>query len=154
MIVSALAALLPVTALAAQVANASGLVGFSNAAATPGVWNYRPFAGGSEAAFTDTGGAVRVAVRCVRATRRVTISRTSAVPAASLFVWTSAAQRSLPARFEQATMRVSADLAARDGLLDAIAFSRGRFAISMPGAPPLVLQPAPEAARVFEDCRI
>jgi hypothetical protein len=147
-----LAALLP-AALAAQGINAPGLVGFTNAAVTPGVWSYRPFAGGSDALFTDSGGAARLAVRCTRASRQVTISRVAPVAAASLFVWTSSAQRTLAARVEPATMRVSADLPARDGLLDAIAFSRGRFAISMPGAPPLVVQPAPEAARVFEDCR-
>ena len=44
-------------------------------------------------------------------------------------------------------MRVTADLAANDPLLDAIAFSRGRFVVSMPGMAALVVPAWPEAAR-------
>lgn len=153
LILAALAGLLPLFAVSAQVPAARAAVDFTNAAATPGVWSYGAFAGGSEAAFRDTSGTMRLAVRCVRTTRQVTISTNAAAPASSLSVWTSSAQRMLAARFDPAALRVSAQLHAHDRLLDAIAFSRGRIAISTPGALPLILQPAPEAARVFEDCR-
>jgi hypothetical protein len=147
-----IAGLLPVSALFAQVAPAQA-VDFATARTWPGVWSYRAVPGGSEALFTDASGGVRISIRCTRPTRVVTLSRTSAAPASTMFVWTTSAQRSLPARFEPNAIRVSADLAANDALLDAIAYSRGRIAVSMPGIQPLVIAPGPEAARVFEDCR-
>ena len=148
------AALLPAAALFAQVAGVPAALDFSTSPTIPGAWSYRAIPGASEATFVDTSGGVRLSVNCTRAVRRVTVSRTSAAPAASLFIWTSSAQRTLPARFDQNAMRVSAVLAANDPLLDAIAFSQGRVVVSMPGTPPLVVSPGPEAARVFEDCRI
>jgi hypothetical protein len=41
-----------------------------------------------------------------------------------------------------------------DALLDSIAFSRGRFAVSASGTPALVLPAGPEIGRVVEDCRV
>jgi hypothetical protein len=40
-----------------------------------------------------------------------------------------------------------------DSLLDAIAFSRGRFIVDGGGGLRLVLPASPEAARSIEDCR-
>ena len=48
---------------------------------------------------------------------------------------------------------VAASLAATDPLLDAMAFSRGRFVVEQAGAPPLVLPAWAEIGRVVEDCR-
>ena len=146
---AALAAALPLAMAGAQVAT----VDYSDAGTVPGRWSYVSVAGGSEARFTDSGGAIRFLIGCARATRRVTVARTSGAPGATLSLWTTDATRDLPARFEQNAMRVSAQLAAYDPLLDAIAFTRGRIALSMPGSPALVLAPGPEAARVIEDCR-
>ena len=42
---------------------------------------------------------------------------------------------------------------ARDPLLDAIVFSRGRFAVETQGLATLYLPSWPEVARVIEDCR-
>lgn len=44
-------------------------------------------------------------------------------------------------------------LPAGDPLLDAIAFSRGRFALEAAGLPTLYLPAWPELSRVVEDCR-
>ncbi|WP_159983748.1 hypothetical protein [Novosphingobium sp. 18050] len=44
-------------------------------------------------------------------------------------------------------------LPARDKVLDAMAFSRGRFAISAPGESTLYIPSWAEVARVIEDCR-
>ncbi len=41
----------------------------------------------------------------------------------------------------------------RDPLLDAIAFSRGRFMVEIPGFAALYLPSWPELSRVIEDCR-
>lgn len=40
-----------------------------------------------------------------------------------------------------------------DPILDALAFSRGRFAIEVTGQPTLYLPSWPELSRVVEDCR-
>jgi hypothetical protein len=44
-------------------------------------------------------------------------------------------------------------LQASDPFLDAIAFSKGRFAVEVPGAPTLYIPSYPEITRVIEDCR-
>lgn len=41
----------------------------------------------------------------------------------------------------------------RDPLLDAMAFSRGRFAVEVQGLPTLYVPSWPEVSRVVEDCR-
>ena len=64
-----------------------------------------------------------------------------------------ASSRNQPALFEQAAQRVIATFNAQDTMLDAIVFSRGRFAISMPGASAFVIPTGPEVARIVEDCR-
>jgi hypothetical protein len=127
---------------------------FSTAPITPGTWTYQSVPGGSAARFIDATGTARFALECSKATRRVTISRTSASSAPGLFIWTTDASRTLGARFDPAATRVALELAARDPLLDAIAFSRGRIAVVMTGAEPLVMPAWPEAARTIEDCRI
>ena len=129
-------------------------VDYNLAQPAPGSWSYVPVPGGSDARFTDATSTIRLTLHCDKATRKVMISHTSASPASTIFVWTSSATRNLPARFEPQAMRVTADLAANDPLLDAIAFSRGRIVVSMPGVAALVVPAWPEAARAIEDCRI
>jgi hypothetical protein len=126
---------------------------FSFSPVSQGSWGYRAVPGGSEATFVDTTGTARMAVACGRVTRLVTLSRISAAPASSFSLWTSSATRNLGATFDQRSGRVIAQVTANDPLLDAIAFSRGRFALSMPGFPALVLPAGPEIAHVVEDCR-
>lgn len=69
-------------------------------------------------------------------------------------IMTETATRLLDAR---PTGSQSADLAttlsARDSLLDAIALSRGRFAVEAAGLPTLYLPSWAEVSRVIEDCR-
>ena len=153
-IVAALIALAPATAVTAQTVAATPAVDFNTARVAPGSWGYQSTPGGSMARFVDTTGTARLVLQCTRATRRVTIAFTSTAPAASLSLWTSIASRNLPARFEANAMRVTAELPAYDALLDAIAFSRGRIAVTMPGGVPLVVPAWPEPARTIEDCRI
>ena len=128
-------------------------VDFSYSPVSPGSWTYREITGGSDASFVDGTGATRLVIACGKITRLVTISKASAAPAASLSFWTSSASRSLGARFDQPSGRVIAQVGGMDPLLDALAFSRGRFAAMMPGSPALVLPAGPEIAHVVEDCR-
>ena len=116
-----------------------------------GGWTYRTQAGISDATFVTSAGQARMAIRCTMATRRVSIS--TPVPAAigGMTVWTSDGARTLASRFEQG--QAVADLPANDALLDSLAFSRGRFAVSLAGMAPLTFPSAPEIARAVEDCR-
>lgn len=126
---------------------------YSYSPVSPGSWTYRAVTGGSEATFVDATGTTRLVIGCGTVTRLVTISRISAAPAATLSFWTSSATRDLPARFDLNARRVITQVTARDPLLDAMAFSRGRFAVSMPGSPPLVVPAGTEVAHIVEDCR-
>jgi hypothetical protein len=151
---AALPALAFAATLSAQQPATTARIDYGTARITPGTWVYQALPGGSAARFVDSSGSARFALECSKATRRVTISRSSASAAPGLFIWTTDASRSLGARFDAASSRVALELAARDPLLDAIAFSRGRIAVVMTGADTLVMPAWPEAARTIEDCRI
>lgn len=123
------------------------------AAAVPSDWRSRPVHAGSwtwrstpeasEALFSDSTG-IQLVIRCTRATRRVSFSRTGAAPGAAMRIATTSSQRQLP----PGNM-----VLAGDPLLDAIAFSRGRLWVDVAGTIPLVLRAAAEPARSIEDCR-
>jgi hypothetical protein len=104
---------------------------------TSGQWTYAASATGSEARY-----GAAFSLRCDRATRTVIISRPGAAPTV-LTIATDSVTRNLP---------VGGRLLANDPLLDAIAFSRGRFLVSEGGAT-LAIPTWPEAARSIEDCR-
>ena len=107
---------------------------------SPGQWSYSASAAGSEARF----GAI-FSIRCERTTRRVTLRRMGPVasPVGALTIGTDLAVR---------TIAADGAVANSDAVLDAIAFSRGRFIVGGESAQ-LVLPASPEAARSIEDCR-
>jgi hypothetical protein len=121
---------------AAQVAPISFEAGKLLPLAT-GQWSYLATAAGSEARYDGY-----LAIRCDRATRTVTIMRPGAASSV-MTVATSSVTRSIP---------VGGRLLANDPLLDAIAFSRGRFLVAG-GGETLAIPSWPEAARSIEDCR-
>jgi hypothetical protein len=146
-------ALAAASSLNAQTVVTAPVVDLSAAAPVPGNWSFSPAPDGSEASFLDSSARSQLTIHCTRAARRVTISRPATTAAPFLFVWTSSQSRNLPASFNPATARISANLSAYDSLLDAIAFSRGRVGFTISGGSALVLPPWPEVARVIEDCR-
>jgi hypothetical protein len=148
------AALAVAASVSAQQPAIATAADYSTAAVASGSWTYQSVPGGSAARFIDSTGTARFALECSKATRRVTLSRTTATAAPSLFVWTTDASRTLGVRFEPNAMRIAVELAARDPLLDAIAFSRGRIAVVSGSGDALVMPAWPEAARTIEDCRI
>jgi hypothetical protein len=103
-----------------------------------GQWSYFATAGGSIAMYGS-----HFQLRCDRVTRTVTISRPNAAPEV-LTISTDSITRTIPA---------SGRLLANDPLLDAIAFSRGRFIVSGGSGPTIAVPSWPEAARSIEDCR-
>jgi hypothetical protein len=104
----------------------------------PGQWTYVATANGSVASYDS-----HLSLRCDRATRTVTISRVAGAPG-QLTIATDTMTRTLPA---------GGRLLASDPLLDAIAFSRGRFLVSAGGGGVIAVPSWPEAARSIEDCR-
>jgi hypothetical protein len=140
-------------ALAHAQTPASRSADFTTAMPLPGSWNYAPTSDGSQATFVDRSARTQLTIHCTRATRRVSIGKPATGAAPFLFVWTSTQSRNALASFNPATARLTADLAAFDPLLDAIAFSRGRVAFSVTGTPALVVPAWSEIARVVEDCR-
>jgi hypothetical protein len=124
------------------------------AAPVPGDWTYSGAAGGTQAVFRDAATRrVQLTIRCTLAARLVTISKPSAVAVPFILVWTTSSSKSFAATFDPAQAQVNATVQSSNDILDAMAFSRGRLAVSVEGAPPLVLPSQPEVARVVEDCR-
>lgn len=115
---------------------------------TAGNWTYA----GNGSASGATFGNGQFIVQC-DAARTVTLLR-AAVPrvgAVGFSITTSTGTRALTGT---ATPRgVVTTLPARDSVLDAMAFSRGRFAVSVTGEPTLYMPSWTEISRVIEDCR-
>ena len=150
-----LAAALALTAEAT--ANASGSPIASNleyVAPIAGGWSYSPKADGSEATFSNSAGQPQLTIRCTRSTRRISFLKAAASASPTLWIWTSSERKSLPATYDPASARVSADIRAYDPFLDAISASRGRIGFSSSGLAALVIPPWAEVGRVIEDCRI
>ena len=122
-------------------------------AVTPGDWVYRIDARGSIALFGSPGTDALLTLRCDRQTNMLYLSRQGQTPA-PLTLRTSSLARTLGVQPTGATPPyVAIALTPRDALLDAIAFSRGRFLVEQPGMPTLVVPAWAEIGRVTEDCR-
>lgn len=120
---------------------------------TPGTWTYRRDERGSVALFGQAGADALAVLRCDPANRRVFLSRAGAA-AGPFTIRTSSVTRQLATGATGGTPAYeAATLPASDPLLDAMAFSRGRFALEQSGQPPLVLPAWAEVGRVTEDCR-
>lgn len=137
------------------VVQAPAYTSWMDAPATPGAWRYQVNAGGPIAVFIGVGGVGDFVLSCQQ-------------PGGPLGLWragTSSAPRIMTIRTETATRSLQvvqaedtnpflvASLAPGDPLLDAMALSKGRFAIETEGLPPLFLPTWAEVSRVIEDCR-
>ena len=119
---------------------------------TPGNWTWAVEGGQSVARF----GQNRLILRCDRAAATVTIEQTSAATTSvPMTIQTDAARRVVTATpaVSGGLAVVTAGFAARDSILDALAFSRGRFAVLTAQEPALYAPSWPEISRVIEDCR-
>ena len=126
-----------------------------DAPASPGNWYWRTEGNRSIAFFgTPTmptyGG---FTLTCDKATRQVEIRQTApALEAPLMTIVTTSGQKTLPTRRDVGD--VVAVVAGSDPLLDSMAFSRGRFMVSVQGQwAPWYLPAWPEISRVIEDCR-
>ena len=119
---------------------------------TPGDWAYRRDARGSIALFGMASGDAAMTLRCDRARAMLYLSVQGM--AANATVRTTSLSRTIALQPTGGDAGYAATaLGTNDTLLDAIAFSRGRFVIERAAQPPLVVPPYAEIGRVIEDCR-
>ena len=92
---------------------------------------------------------------CNRDAAAVTLIRPGAAEGeVPMTILTSTGNRTLSAQGVAGPPPVIAlTLPARDSLLDAMAFSKGRFAVETAGLPTLYVPSWAEVSRVIEDCR-
>lgn len=116
---------------------------------TPGNWQFAPEPAGSAATFA--GG--QFSMRCDAARHVVTLLRAipHATGPAQISIITGQGVRTLTAAPGSGSITATVD--ARDPLLDAMAFSRGRFVVAVPGGPTIYVPSWTEVSRVVEDCR-
>ena len=121
---------------------------------TPGDWSY----GGGLASFGEAGSLPRLTLRC-EGGGQISIGYygTAAHPV-SMTIRTEVMERAIgQVTLAPADARGLAPIVgivpARDPLLDAMAFSKGRFAVEVSGQPALYVPAYPEVTRVIEDCR-
>jgi len=120
---------------------------------TPGTWRWRMEGERSLAEYGPYAGTPVARLTCEPLSQTTILWRNwPSVGQLPLIVTTTGPKRMLTATSDGAGGS-QASLAAFDPLLDAIAFSRGRFMLEMPGAPTLYLPAWPELSRVIEDCR-
>jgi len=122
-----------------------------------GDWSYRPLADGSIASFGQPGQPPLLTLRCERAARRILMARAAPPPASPIagpmIVRSSFGAAEWPVLPGGEPGFATAARAANDAAFDQIAYSRGRFAVEAPGAPPLAVPNWAEVSRVIEDCR-
>jgi hypothetical protein len=121
-----------------------------DAPVTPGDWRY---AAGT-ATFFAPDGSTLLTLRCGGGA--VTLERAGVGNefAPTLIVRSEFLDRALsPTATAGPPGSTAGSVAAQDPLLDAIAFSKGRFAVESAGLPTLYVPPYPEVTRVIEDCR-
>jgi hypothetical protein len=117
---------------------------------TPGAWTYENRGTLTLAVFS---GQTQFAMQCWQASGQIRLLlRGSARTAAA--IRTETASRAVPMKDAGSEIPTAlATLDARDPLLDAMALSKGRFAVEVEGQPPLYLPSHAEVSRVIEDCR-
>ena len=114
---------------------------------TPGDWRYRSTGGATRASFGEGAGAPSFEMVCQGG--QVLLLRQGS--GGAMRILTETTERTLPASPREGS--TAAQLNARDPLLDAMAFSKGRFAVEVAGLPTLFVPAWPEVTRVIEDCR-
>lgn len=120
-----------------------------------GDWSHSTGSTGSVATYGSPGAAPLLTLRCDRPSGRVLLSRAGAASGqVPLTTVTTNGSRAFTATAQEgAVPTIAVSFIPRDPTLDAIAFSRGRWAVEVPGLPTLTLPAWPEVARVIEDCR-
>jgi hypothetical protein len=122
---------------------------------TLGDWYYKRQPGSTMASFGPPQSEAIFHLRCDLATRRIELARSgSAQGAVPMRILTETSERLLTVQPSSGELPlVGVTLPSADPLLDAMAFSKGRFAVETGGMPTLYLPSWTEVTRVIEDCR-
>ncbi|UIP08027.1 hypothetical protein LY632_06445 [Erythrobacter sp. SDW2] len=122
---------------------------------TPGDWSYQQTSTGSVAQFYRQANQPMLALACNVAQREVQVARPGvASQGIPVRIRTETAERLLTAYpAEDGSQWLIASLRSSDPLLDAMALSRGRFAVETAGLETLYVPAWAEVTRVVEDCR-
>lgn len=133
----------------------AGPANWMDAPRSPGDWSYRAQAGGSLAQFGSPGAGAGFALRCDSARREIVLTRESrSAQPVPMRIRTETAERVVTAQpIEGQISSVAVAIPARDPILDAMALTKGRFAIEAQGSQTLYLPAWAEVTRVIEDCR-
>lgn len=127
-----------------------------DAPATPGTWEYRRGPLGTIATFAadQPYGVVLICPAAALGLVQLGVS-TTGPGQRSVLIRTETAERTLLTRpgTETGPRVAMAEIPAADPLLDAMALSKGRFAVEVEGAAPVYLPSYAEVSRVIEDCR-
>lgn len=129
-----------------------------DAALTPGAWHYQDFGPGmgKRALFSDPADSFYFSLDCVTQPNgpEILLTRTGS-PAKrdlAMTIRTETSQRTLAAQRGTSTL-IAVAVPATDPLLDAMALSKGRFAVEVEGEAPMIVPSHAEVSRVIEDCR-
>lgn len=128
---------------------------YLDAPQTPGNWEYARFSFGSQALFNTGAAGTSFAINCNTANRQVTLNRPMAISGPrSVQIKTETATRILSAQPASGGITgLSVPLDPRDPILDAMAITKGRFAVQTEGLGTLYIPAWVELSRVIEDCR-
>lgn len=127
---------------------------YLDAPQTPGTWEYVSEPAETIAVYGIDRANPDFIIRCSRATRQIGMARrTSSAGPRRMRITTETAQRDVMTAQVGTRLLVAAELTARDPLLDAMAITKGRFAVSVEGERTLYLPAWAEVTRVIEDCR-
>ncbi len=122
---------------------------------TTGDWSYTDGASLSYATFGQAGEPARFGIECAKPSRTVRLVRGGTAPSATtmriLTETTNGAIAVMPS--PDGRPLISGTVPATDTVLEAMAFTKGRFAIETGGLPTLYVPSWPEVTRVIEDCR-
>ena len=119
-----------------------------------GDWVYRRDERGSIALFGPTGQNATVTLRCDTGRRRIYLAREGASVSGRMVVRTSSTLKEFAAGPTGATPTyLATEILPTDPILDAMALSRGRFAIEVDGQQPIAIPAWAEITRIVEDCR-
>jgi hypothetical protein len=123
---------------------------------TPGDWVYRRDERGSIALFGIPASDALVTFRCDTARKRLYLARANTLGqgSATFRLRSSSALKEFSAQTTGGPLPyLAAEIIPNDTILDAITYTRGRFALEVTGQTPLVIPSWSEIARVVEDCR-
>ena len=128
---------------------------YLDAPQTPGVWAYDKEPGESFALFGEAGMRERFLLRCGDgAVSLAVMTGETQEQSRSMRVTTETVTAALEAAPVPSQARIiAADLDPNDPLLDAMAITKGRFAVEVEGFEPFYLPAWTEVSRVIEDCR-